>query len=351
MRQIVVGAMFGFVGAVSVAHGEEPYRVYWTDAGNGFPDPEGTGRITRASIDGSRVEVVYTHTFEDPIGIGLDWRRRKMYWTSTPCTCIMRSNLDGSEVELILEWDLFESTLEDVVVDGVGKKIYWADQTMDKIRRANLDGTEVEDLVVIDAKNNADSAVLGIDFDRVLNAVFWADWRRETIETYSLDTGRVTIVRDNVDFAYGIDVDGLLRLLHYTKPTLGVRRLSLDDGSDALLVIDSPIVGIAVSGGPERVFWDRRPPITIPDIGALRYSDLDGANIEFLVETGLEAPVHIEVLPEEVDLSDFAAFVGCVTGPGVGAPPSCESSDFDNDGDVDFADFGRFQFAFTGPFD
>ncbi len=51
----------------------------------------------------------------------------------------------------------------------------------------------------------------------------------------------------------------------------------------------------------------------------------------------------------DVDLLDFAAYVECVTGPGVGeVPPGCEVFDFDGDKDVDFADGGELQLAFTG---
>ncbi len=52
---------------------------------------------------------------------------------------------------------------------------------------------------------------------------------------------------------------------------------------------------------------------------------------------------------DDVDLDDFAAWTGCVTGPesdpyGEG----CGAFDFDLDDDVDFGDFGSFQQAFAG---
>jgi hypothetical protein len=51
----------------------------------------------------------------------------------------------------------------------------------------------------------------------------------------------------------------------------------------------------------------------------------------------------------DVDLTDFANFQLCFTGPGGAAGPGCGAFDFDGDGDVDLADFGSFQLAFTGP--
>ena len=52
----------------------------------------------------------------------------------------------------------------------------------------------------------------------------------------------------------------------------------------------------------------------------------------------------------DVDLSDFAAFEECRTGPGSqGIPGSCTPFDFDVDRDVDMSDYGVFQMVFTGP--
>jgi hypothetical protein len=49
------------------------------------------------------------------------------------------------------------------------------------------------------------------------------------------------------------------------------------------------------------------------------------------------------------DLTDYAAWHGCVTGPGGGPyAPGCEALDAENDGDVDLYDFVEFQTAFDG---
>ncbi|MEE9294164.1 MAG: hypothetical protein V3W34_04245 [Phycisphaerae bacterium] len=51
-----------------------------------------------------------------------------------------------------------------------------------------------------------------------------------------------------------------------------------------------------------------------------------------------------------VDLFDYAAFVGCVTGPDAGPPaPGCEVFDFDTDDDVDLIDWSGFQSVFGTP--
>ena len=50
-----------------------------------------------------------------------------------------------------------------------------------------------------------------------------------------------------------------------------------------------------------------------------------------------------------VDLTDFASWPACMTGPDAGPyGEGCEAFDFDYDGDVDLFDFAEFQAAFTG---
>ena len=52
---------------------------------------------------------------------------------------------------------------------------------------------------------------------------------------------------------------------------------------------------------------------------------------------------------EDVDLSDYATFAVCMTGPGrVDRLCDCRFLDIDHDGDVDLGDFALFQNAFSG---
>lgn len=51
----------------------------------------------------------------------------------------------------------------------------------------------------------------------------------------------------------------------------------------------------------------------------------------------------------DLDLVDFAAVVGCLSGPNTAVPHSfCRHADSDADGNLDLADFARFQNGFTG---
>ena len=45
-------------------------------------------------------------------------------------------------------------------------------------------------------------------------------------------------------------------------------------------------------------------------------------------------------------LSDYACFLDCLLGPGQRLLPDCEPFDFDDDGDVDIADYSSFETQF-----
>jgi uncharacterized membrane protein len=52
----------------------------------------------------------------------------------------------------------------------------------------------------------------------------------------------------------------------------------------------------------------------------------------------------------DVDLTDYATFPGCLTGPNAGPPaPSCTAFDSEPDADIDLRDAGTLANAFTGP--
>lgn len=51
---------------------------------------------------------------------------------------------------------------------------------------------------------------------------------------------------------------------------------------------------------------------------------------------------------QDVDMTEFAAMTGCLSGPGVAYAGGCESSDLDHDTDVDLADFALLQTCFSG---
>ena len=111
----------------------------------------GTDKIQRADLDGSNVEDLITTGLSSPVGIALDVRRGKMYWTDDGRNRIQRADLDGSNVE-----DLITTGLRDpvgIALDVGGGKMYWTDRDANKIQRADLNGSNVEDLITTGLDN------------------------------------------------------------------------------------------------------------------------------------------------------------------------------------------------------
>ena len=63
----------------------------------------------------------------------------KMYWTDTILDKISRADLNGSNVETVIEHGIH--TADGLAVDSIGKKIYWTDDGHNLIQVANLDGS------------------------------------------------------------------------------------------------------------------------------------------------------------------------------------------------------------------
>ncbi|MDE0467163.1 MAG: dockerin type I domain-containing protein [Candidatus Poribacteria bacterium] len=118
--------------AMDVAGG----KIYWTEQTG-----ENTGRVRRADLDGSNVELV-KELNNVPHGIAVDSSNGKLYLTNSRGK-VQRFNLDGSNFEWNFIVDL--NSPQDIAVDVAGGKIYWIEKT--GIRRANLDGTNIQDVV------------------------------------------------------------------------------------------------------------------------------------------------------------------------------------------------------------
>ena len=132
-----------------IAVDAEAGHIYWTNMG--VPSLN-DGSIERANLDGSYRTVIIppgaTHT---PKQIHLDKAGGKLYWADREGMRVMRSNLDGSHIETLIETGRGDTHRRDasrwcvgITVDPVRRKFYWTQKGGDnegvgKILRANID--------------------------------------------------------------------------------------------------------------------------------------------------------------------------------------------------------------------
>ena len=127
----------------------EAGHVYWTNMGVPSQDD---GSIERADLDGGNRKVIIPQgvTFT-PKQMHLDKENGKLYWCDREGMRVMRANLDGSQVETLVETGRGESDRRDqtrwcvgITIDPVQRKIYWTQKGPDnaglgRIFRANVE--------------------------------------------------------------------------------------------------------------------------------------------------------------------------------------------------------------------
>ena len=127
----------------------EAGHIYWTNMG--IPNLN-DGSIERADLDGMNRKIIVpqgiTHT---PKQIHLEKAAGKLYWCDREGMRVMRANLDGSQVETLVETGRGDKDQRDatrwcvgITIDPKLKKIYWTQKGPDNagvgcIFRANID--------------------------------------------------------------------------------------------------------------------------------------------------------------------------------------------------------------------
>jgi DNA-binding beta-propeller fold protein YncE len=105
-------------------------HIYWTNMGN--PDAN-DGSIERANLDGGNLTTIVPEggTFT-PKQLQLDHRGGKLYWSDREGMRVMRSNLDGSDIETLVQTGHGEADRRDarnwcvgIALDVEGGKVYW----------------------------------------------------------------------------------------------------------------------------------------------------------------------------------------------------------------------------------
>jgi DNA-binding beta-propeller fold protein YncE len=123
-------------------------HIYWTNMGNPSAND---GSIVRSDLDGGNITAIVPvgGTFT-PKQLQLDSRNGKLYWSDREGMRVMRSNVDGSNIETLVETGHGDADRRDarnwcvgIAVDNEGGKFYWTQKGGDnagegRIFRANL---------------------------------------------------------------------------------------------------------------------------------------------------------------------------------------------------------------------
>jgi hypothetical protein len=128
----------------------EAGHLYWTNMGNPSAND---GSIERSDLDGSNVtHIVPPGGTFTPKQLQLDEKNRKLYWCDREGMRVMRTNLDGSNIETLIDTSEGDTRpgkdlkkwCVGIVLDVEAGKLYWTQKGPDKggqgrIFRANLE--------------------------------------------------------------------------------------------------------------------------------------------------------------------------------------------------------------------
>jgi hypothetical protein len=122
----------------------EAGHIYWTNMGSSPSVNDGS--IERADIDGKNRKVIVPHgaTFT-PKQIQLDKKSHKLYWCDREGMRVMRSSLDGSQIETLVEAGRGDEDRRDqtrwcvgITIDHKDGQIYWTQKGPDNGDRGRI---------------------------------------------------------------------------------------------------------------------------------------------------------------------------------------------------------------------
>ncbi len=279
----------------------EGARIFFLDLG--------AGRILSARPDGSDLKVIVAGGQRHPDGLAADPKRGHLYWTNmgNPVAndgSIFRSDLDGGNIKVIVPpGSTF--TPKQLQIEAKSQKLYWCDREGMRVMRCNLDGTEIETLVQT-GESDADRHdqtrwCVGIAVDADGGKIYWTQKGGDNAGQGRIFRAGIEILQgeepakrtdiellfDDLPEPIDLDIDPSSRMLYWTDrgdPPRGntVNRASMDiaakSHTESQILITHLMEGIGLALDPkgERMF--------VTDLAGSVYSaNLDGTNPKMLL--------------------------------------------------------------------
>lgn len=232
---------------------------------------------------------------------------RRMYWAQTP-RFIKRANVNGSNIETLIDWVHGSNYPHTISLDMVNKKIYWIGNRGDLIRRANLDGSNIEDIISVEAFN---LHLSGLVLDISGGMMYWYH-RDDGIQRSNLDGSDIETVYPKQQFRPSIEIDaidftnGKIYWFAWSTDGRSIKRANLN-GSN----IEDIVTGLEGSGDIELDLINNKIYWTNSEDSKIQRANLDGSHIEDFVTgaDGLLYPSGLALDIEEGKMywSDFTA--------------------------------------------
>ena len=271
--------------------------IYWTEWGS--------GKIRRADLDGSNVQDI-VDTGYYPVGIAIDLSNGKLYWTDktsnnhydqNATNRVVRANLNGTNVEVLFsERNTPESlfTYFQIVLDPTEGKIYWSKSIftlpeVGAVLRANLDGSNVEEIITGFKEGTGRSGSLrGLTLDLSMGKLYWGNCAAGKIKRANLDGSNVEDIIIGLGCPQDIEFDVNGEKIYWSDgDTGGIHRADIDGSNAEELAsgFSNPHT-IVFDSFTKKIYW------TSHGDGSVHRANHDGSNAEVII-SGLSYPVYL----------------------------------------------------------
>jgi DNA-binding beta-propeller fold protein YncE len=249
-------------------------HIYWTNMGNPSVND---GSIDRADLDGGNVtNIVPSGDTFTPKQLQLDKMNGKLYWSDREGMRVMRCNLDGSNIETLVETGHGDADRRDarnwcvgIALDVGGGKLYWTQKGNEKAGQGRIFRADLEIPKGQTAANRKDIEVLfeglpepiDLDLDLANRMIYWTDRgdppRGNTVNRAPMDPAPGKRIAPEIIFNHlmegiglSLDVEGGRMFLTDLAGTVYSANL---DGSNkkALLIAQGNLSGIAYAELPD----------------------------------------------------------------------------------------------------
>src|SRR5271154_3980327 len=164
----------------------------------------GAGRVLSANPDGSDLKTIINEGRKFPDGLVVDVAAGHIYWTNMGNFkkndgSIFRSDLDGKNmITIVPPGGTF--TPKQLHLEKKSGKLYWSDREGMRVMRANLDGSQVETLIQTGEsegdRHDPSNWCVGITVDPIRGQMYWTQKGAD-------DSGRGRIFRASIDMPRG----------------------------------------------------------------------------------------------------------------------------------------------------
>jgi hypothetical protein len=245
-------------------------HLYWTNMGNPTAND---GSIERADIDGTNVtHIVPPGATFTPKQLQLDEKNRKLYWCDREGMRVMRSNLDGTKLETLLDTSEGDARpgqdikkwCVGIALDIEGGKLYWTQKGSDnagegRIFRASLEipkGQTPAGRKDIELLYEGLPEPIDLELDLANRTLYWTDRgdppRGNTVNRAPMDPAlgngkkEPEIIFDHLMEGIGIALDLKGRRMFLTDLGGSVYSANLDGSSKkTVLAAEGNLTGVA----------------------------------------------------------------------------------------------------------